>query len=170
MQVNAQITNINTTDTILPSLYLLIVSEGVFTVLDNRSVSQIGVVSKLDVIGSRMSPFVDYNMLYNIHGGSFWSSLKSFGNKVLHGLERVHDFVKQNQLISKGLSAASLIPQAAAVAGPAATIARSLGYGDGGVLIDNSQFAPYGPYEGAGRRHKKGGKLMSRAALKHHIM
>lgn len=172
LQINATIKNINTVDTITPALYLIIVSEGVFTVLDNRSVSQIGVVSKMDVIDSRLSPFVDYNMLYNIHGGNFWSSLKSFGQKVLHGLERAHDFIKQHKLLSKGLSAASLIPQAAPFAGPASAVARTLGYGDGGVLVDPSQFAPYGPAEGAGRRkaHKKrGGALMSRAELRDHI-
>lgn len=169
LQINATVRNINTVDTITPALYLIIVSEGVFTVLDNRSVSQIGVVSKLDVIESRMSPFVDYNMLYNIHGGNFLSSIKSFGKKVLAGLEKVHDFAKQHKLLSKGLSAASLIPAAAPLAGPAAAAARALGYGEGGVLVDPSQFSPYGPMEGAGR-HKKGGKKMSRSELRKHIV
>lgn len=166
LQIQATILNINTLETITPTLYMIIVSEGVFTVLDNRSVSQIGVVSKLDVIDSRMSPFVDYNMLYNIHGGNFWSSIKSFGSKVLHGLDKVHDFVRDNKLLSRGLSAVSMIPEAAPFAGPAAAVAKNLGYGDGGVLVDPSQFAHYGPYTGAG---KKGGKKMSRAQLRAHM-
>lgn len=169
LQVNATVTNINTLEAIVPTLYLIIISEGVFTVLDNRSVSQIGVVSKLDVIESRMSPYVDYNVLYNIHGGNFFSSIKSFGEKVLSGLKRVHDFAKQHKLLSRGLSAVSLIPQAAAVAGPAAQIARAVGYGDGGVLVDPSQWADYGPMQGSGR-YKRGGKKMSRADLRKHII
>lgn len=68
-------------------MWLWFVSEGTFNVYANTSLSQIGVVSKMDVLNSVKSPVLDYQMVRNIYGGNFLSDLKNFGKSVLSGLK-----------------------------------------------------------------------------------
>lgn len=79
-------------------LYLWFVNEGTFNVYGNTSISQIGVVSKMDVLNSHKSPAVDYKMIKNIYGGDFWSDLKSVGSDVLSGLKQGFKFAKEDVL------------------------------------------------------------------------
>jgi len=156
LQVNVTLKNINPSQAITPTLYMVVVSEGIFTIEENRSIAQIGIMSKEDVLNAQQMRQVDYNMIWRIQGGSFLSSLKSFGQNLLSGLKSGHDFVKKNKLLSRGLAG---IPHPyAQIAAPIASLA---GYGKhGGVLYQDE----HDYCEGAGRN--KGGKMMSRKALK----
>ncbi len=156
LQVNVTIKNINPSQAITPTLYMVVVSEGIFTIEENRSIAQIGIMSKEDVLNAQQMKQVDYNMIWRIQGGSFLSSLKSFGENLLSPLKSAHDFVKKHKLISRGLR--GFPNPLLQIASPVAALA---GYGEGGVLYEDE-----GDYcEGAGKR-RKGGKVMKRSALK----
>ena len=61
---------------LLPSLYVIIVSEGTFCITENRSVAQIGVISKKDVLDAHAKPMIDYHHAQMIYGGNFFGSIK----------------------------------------------------------------------------------------------
>jgi hypothetical protein len=141
-QIQVTATNRNPA-AIIPSLYVVHVYEGVFTITKLGSASkQLGVVSKSDVLSAAQNPFIDYKDVEDVNGGNFLSGLKDFGQKLFRGL-------KESKAISKGLKALGAIPspytQLAAQFAPAV---ESLGLGEDGegVLV--------------------GGRHLSRAALK----
>ena len=130
LQVQVQTTNVNQTLSITPTLYIVPVLEGTYTVESlGRSSSNIGVISSTDILDAQSRPFINYKDVEHVNGGDFLSGLKDFGNKLLSGLKTAHDFVKENKLLSRGLS---LIPHPAAQVGSRA--AESFGYGDG-ILV-----------------------------------
>jgi len=92
LQLQANVTNLSAA-TINFDLYVITVSEGVFTITDNRAVSQIGVVSKMDVVNSNNAPMVDYNELQKVYGGNFWDSVKGFFGDVGRGIKKGYDYV-----------------------------------------------------------------------------
>lgn len=122
---------------IVPTLYIVVVSEGTFTIEGlGKASTNIGVITSQDIMDAQSSPWVDYNDVQDVNGGNFLSGLKSFGSKLW-------SFVKDNKLLSKGLKA---IPHPYAQA--AAPFAESLGLGGvrAGVVV--------------------GGKSMSRRSLR----
>lgn len=134
LQVQAQFRN-TSNGPITPQLFIIIVSEGSFTIPGlNSATKQLGVISKADVLDAQSRPdlSVDYeDIRESQYGGegNFLSNLKKFGSKV-------NDFLKNTKLISTVLgeiphpSAQKFLP-----------IARKLGYGEeGGVVIDHSQY------------------------------
>lgn len=67
------------------TLYVAVVSEGTFLITQNRSVAQIGVISKTDVITSRQQSSVDYSTVEKVQGsGDFYSSLRSMKGRRKH--------------------------------------------------------------------------------------
>lgn len=84
-----------------------------------------GVISKemvLQAYSLPATPF-DFSDNNNFYGGSFIDTIKDYGRKA-------HDFVKNNQLVSRGLSLVGKVaPQFASVALPASALAASYGYG-----------------------------------------
>jgi hypothetical protein len=59
-------------------LYTVVISEGTFTVMDNRSVAQIGVMSKEDVLNAKSNDFVDFETVQKYYGGDFFGSIGDF--------------------------------------------------------------------------------------------
>lgn len=103
-----------------PTMYVVVVYEGVFNIVDGNCSQMIGVLSREDVLNARPNDNITYANSKDVFGGNFFSKIRSaFG--------KVNDFVKKNQLISKGLA---LIPdpRAQAVGQAAATF----GYGTSG--------------------------------------
>lgn len=92
LQLQATVKNLSAA-TINFDLYIITVSEGTFTITDNRSVAQIGIVSKMDVVNSDKAPMVDYNELQKVHGGNFWDSVKGFFGDVGRGIKKGYDYV-----------------------------------------------------------------------------
>jgi len=119
--------NSNQSVTITPTLYIVIVYEGTFEIIDGSCTHHIGVLDAHDVSTAKLDPMVTYKEVEQVYGGDFFRSLKN-------AFHKVHDFVKGNKLIS-GVS--SLIPHPYAKA--VSEISRRLGYGRrrkrGGVLV-----------------------------------
>ena len=71
---------------ITPTLYVIIVNEGVFTIQNNSAYSQIGVISKMDVLNAMEVKGVTYgNLKYMAGAGLF----KNFKRKLKHTIEKI---------------------------------------------------------------------------------
>lgn len=79
LQITANFTN-KSLSTVSYVMYVIVISSGSWTITANRSVAQIGVISRQDILDARQSKFVSYNMyrkgIYS--GGSFFGSIGSF--------------------------------------------------------------------------------------------
>ena len=126
---------------IVPSLYVVPISEGTFTIAGlGSSMTNIGVLSSKDILDCESKPWIDYNDIEHVNGGDFLSGLKSFGSKI-------NDFLKKHKVISSVLRSplGSLADVAlSGLAGfpvpasrPLAAIASHYGYGEGegGVVV-----------------------------------
>jgi hypothetical protein len=84
LQLNVTVQNMNTTQGITPTLYIVTVSEGTFTIENNRSVSQIGVISKTDILTAKqhISDYINYEDIQDIQGGNFLTGIKKFGKDI----------------------------------------------------------------------------------------
>lgn len=129
MQVTFDITNTNQYTTITPDLYIVCVFDGIINISNNSAMPIIGVISRQDVLNAPISNEITYSQTERIYGGGdFFNRFKHVVKKVGRTLAPVHNFVKKNQLISKGL---------AEVPNPYAQVAsqgfRALGYGQGAM-------------------------------------
>ena len=107
------------TETFAPTLYVVVVYEGVFNVNDGNCSHMIGVLSPQDIMDATAQPSGSYQRSQDIYGGS-WKSIGDFLKKGL-------SYAKKHKLISKGLS---IIPHPYAQLGSKA--ASALGYGMSG--------------------------------------
>jgi len=136
-------------------LYICTVSEGVFNILDNRSVSSIGVVSKQDILDAKqhLSDYIDYEMIQEVNGGNFFSGIAKFGHNLFEKIKpiakKIYEIGKKiAPYVKTGLEIASL---------------AGLGEGrqKGGVLVGDQEY----DYP-IGNGSMVGGKMMSRSKLK----
>jgi hypothetical protein len=169
LQMDVTLTNVNETSTFTPTLYVIIVSEGTFTIRNNNCISQIGVISRREILAStqNQSMYADYNDIVDAYGGDFWSGLKHFGEKIFHGIKTAYKKIapavkKAAPYVKKGINVAK-------------KIMPLLGLGESGY---GSAIA-YG-YKKKGRKRKPGrprkkkrkggvlvgGKMLTRAQLK----
>jgi hypothetical protein len=111
---------------LIPTLYVVVVSEGVFNCIDGHCSHMIGVLSPSDVLDAPYVSSGQFKENQDVYGGSF----KSFKRLLRKG----HDFIKQHKLISRGLS---MIPDKRAQVG--SKIARELGYGLSGGSLHNEK-------------------------------
>lgn len=204
LQINAQFINTGN-NPINATLYIIIVSEGSFTIPGlNSATRQLGVITKNDILNAKEKPGVSYDQVReSLYGGegNFFSNLRDFGSKVL-------DFLRGSKIIS---TVASAIPHP--IAQTIGTVARNIGLGDGrhmahheymghgdhmgygdgygshlgaikgwetrykhmghgegGVIIDPSQYHDYGCGEGVSVGGVPvGGKKMSKKELKNRL-
>jgi hypothetical protein len=127
LQVQITATNLQAV-TLNTSFYIVVVEEGTFTIPAlGQALVNIGVISSRDILDARQSPFVSYKDVEDVRGGNFLSGLADFGNKILSGLKTAHNFIRENKLLSTGLSA---VPHP--IAQTVGSVARALGYGEGG--------------------------------------
>lgn len=133
LQVNVTCTNVSK-NPITPTLYVVVVSEGSFTIEGlGKASTNIGVITSQDILDAQANPFVDYKDVEEVNGGNFLSGLKDFGRRILSIAKPVNEFLKDTHLISNVLGK---IPYP--IAQNIASAARSVGYGEG-----------YGTEEGA---------------------
>ena len=104
LQYNATFKNVNQVDTIIPTLYTIIISEGTFTIQENRSIAQIGVVSKQDVLDAELAPEVEYDSLDEMYGGNFFSGLKDISNSVLDVAKKALPIAREGFSIAKDVA------------------------------------------------------------------
>jgi hypothetical protein len=113
-------------------LYIIAVYDGIMTISNNSGTTQIGVVSKRDVLDAPDAD-MNYNELTAIYGGGdFFSNL---GN-IVRGIP---DWLKRTKAVSKGLR---LLPVPGA--NVASTVADILGYGEeesGGILVGGKKMS-----------------------------
>jgi hypothetical protein len=77
-QCNVNVTNVSGA-TINTDLYIVPMSAGSFTIEQNRSIAQIGILSKRDVLDAQSSQLVEYNSIsQHAWGGGIFDSIKSF--------------------------------------------------------------------------------------------
>lgn len=130
-QLQIQVTASNLSGrTINPTLYIVPVLEGTFTVVSMGQCStNIGVISPSDILNCHNNGIVNYNDVQMVNGGDFWSGLKDFGSKLWGYLGKANDFLKDSKVLSTGLSA---VPHP--LAQGIGQAAKMFGYGQGGVL------------------------------------
>lgn len=168
LQVNATFKNNNvsqyntplvvTEDTsIFPTLYIIIVSEGSMTIPGlNSCTKQLGVISKQDILNAHANHHVSYDDIREVpYGGNFLSNLKKFGHRI-------------NEIIKKSRIGSELAKEIPYIGAPLSRSIQNLGYGEGGVVIDHSQYDAHcdgGVYAGV----PVGGRKMSHRDLKHRL-
>jgi len=70
--------------------YQVFMMEGTFSISENFARASLGNLTNDIVLRAKAgSEEIDYHHLNRIHGGSFWSGLKSFVNKVARGVQSV---------------------------------------------------------------------------------
>lgn len=132
-QVTATITNINQTQALKADLCVIAVYDGYLDIYNNSASAIIGAVTGSDVLSTPVTYDISYHELQKIYGGDFFSKVRDTGSKILKGVSKANDFLRDKKLISKALG---VIPSPYTQA--ASTIADQLGYGygagQGGVL------------------------------------
>ena len=79
LQVTAQCRNVSAA-TINPTLYIVCVLEGTFTIEGlGRSSTNIGVINSNDILNCQQGTHINYNKLHHVNGGNFFSGLQNFG-------------------------------------------------------------------------------------------
>jgi hypothetical protein len=163
-QLFVQVTATNVSGrTINPTLYLVPILEGTFTIQTlGQSSTNIGVLTPNDVLDCQQNEAVSYSDVENVNGGDFWSGLKEFGSKLWPYISKAHDFIKEHKLLSKGLK---LIPHP--VGQLLSTGAKVVGYGE-----DNGEGVMAGAHH---RKHHmrgygEGGVLLGGEGLSRHEM
>lgn len=82
-QIDVTLTNQNPYAAVNAMLYIVIITEGTWTIENNRSVSQTGVISKLDILNSEKSPVIKYKQLEHMMGGNIFEDIASGFAKAL---------------------------------------------------------------------------------------
>jgi hypothetical protein len=76
LQIQLNISN-TSASSVLYSLYVVVVNEGTYLVVDGSAKHQIGVISQSDCINATDSPEMPFSKANHVYGGSFWDKLKS---------------------------------------------------------------------------------------------
>lgn len=116
MQVNA--TNLSPNASI-PSLGVLVISEGVATIASGQLFQSLGVLDEKDVFHTKQQPAHDFKPSSNVYGGGFWQDLGSFAKKI--GRSGIN--------IAKQLAPAQYMP----VVNELDSLARQAGFGGRGI-------------------------------------
>jgi hypothetical protein len=160
LQMTVTLGNIHPTDTINFSLYVMTISEGAFTITQNRSIKQVGVISRQDVLDAGNAPAVNYQQLA---GGDFFSGLKSVIGTIAEGVQKALPIARVLAPVAK-----TLIPGAAPILS-AIGMGRRRKHRRGAAMAGAMAGAMEG---GRRRRHRRrrggvlvGGKLLSRDQL-----
>jgi hypothetical protein len=155
LQININVTNVNQSQAINAVFYIVTISEGTFTITNNRAITEIGVMTKKDILDAREAPYMDYDMIKNVYGGDFLDDISRFGNTVWSGIKGVVSDI--GEAIPKALRLANdSFPNAL---GLASKVAPFVGLGEGGCE-DGGNLIGDGVV---------GGRMIPRSALKHRM-
>lgn len=142
LQISVNIKNVNHSgewDNVPVTLYVLVVSEGSFTISNaGAALTQTAVISTRDVLEAQQNPMYSYLDVQEVNGGNFMSGLKDFAQKAYQGLSRGNQFLRDNKVISRAANVASYIPGTVGdISRDVGVIANKLGYGmqQGGVVL-----------------------------------
>lgn len=181
LQIDVNVQNMNQTKTINYTLYIVTISEGVFTIENNRSIAQVGVVSKTDVLTAKqhMSDYVNYEDIQDVQGGNMMTGVKKYSQNLWQFLKP-----KLQAAYRIGKKAAPYISGALTAAKYVAPLLMAAGGGGayaGGELVGGARVGGcqncYGKgctqcgqcYQQYGSS-TVGGKMVSRDQLKQNLM
>lgn len=170
LQFTVNMINTNPTQTFIPTLYCVVVSEGAFNVINGSCNHKIGVLTHSDVLNSRLAPSITMNDLHNVYGGG----IGDFFRSIVSGAEGAFKGIKKVLPVAEQILKVIPHPYAQRAAEGVRTVRNVVGGGtSGGILYEEGVEAGCG---GARRkrvvkRKKKGGdmdggKMMSRAMLR----
>jgi hypothetical protein len=135
MRLTVQCTNLGVAAAV-PTLNLVVVAEGVLSIVDQNVIRNIGVLSSEDVLRSKSQPGRAYHARGSVYGGSWWDKVKSFASDV------------GRKVIRPGLDIASTVgsliaPEFAPAIMAANTAAHAVGVGRprGGRRITRKELA-----------------------------
>jgi len=130
IQVQADITNLNLINDINFQFIIVACNPGIMNIdqATQTCSTQVGIISKNDVINSSLSPTVDYHLVEELYGGDFGSKLKTFGSKVSSFVDKASPYVKKY---------GPQIAEAAIKYGP--ELAALIGLGDEGGDMDGGR-------------------------------
>lgn len=121
--LTCQFVNTNSVESITPTMYVVLVYEGVFNIIDGNSSQMLGVLSKKDVLVGHHISGTSYKQMKDVYGGSFFSRLRDYAVKA-------NNFLKKSKIVS---SVARKIPHPKAQL--VANLAERLGYGMSGGRV-----------------------------------
>lgn len=87
--IRVVVKNQNQLASINPALYVVIVSEGVWTIKGDNSTISVGVLNPENVLAARSSPVVDQVVIESLYGGNFMEGLKSIWSTIKSGIKEV---------------------------------------------------------------------------------
>jgi hypothetical protein len=93
LQINMTIRNQSTVARDLVFM-VVVVSQGIITIGENRSVTQIGVITQDQILNSASFPQASYTELQSIYGGNIWDSVKKFFSNVKTGIREAAPIAK----------------------------------------------------------------------------
>jgi hypothetical protein len=133
-----RVKNVNQTKTLNITLYYIFLTEGVVQITPWRMDKFLAPIERLEDVD--MAPVVDvpFSEYRDMMGGGFWDVIKKWGRNI-------NNFLKKSKVIS---TVAKSIPHPSAQG--IASAAQTLGYGDGGLLLDEG-----GIYASGGRNVSK---------------
>lgn len=138
LQMNVVVQNYDTTaDATQATLWIVVVSQGSFTIAANRSIAQIGVITRDDVLNAIIAPDqIEAHSVDKLMGGSIFGRVVSFLKKARGAY---HDYVKPYVPIAeKAISAA--FPAAAPAVETFSKTREALGLGViGGAKMSKAQ-------------------------------
>lgn len=89
IQIQVTVKNMNHRESIIPSLYIIVVEDGTFTIQNLSGIQQVGVITPQEILNLSASPDAEVVELDQMMGGNFWTGLKDFGEGFVKGVERV---------------------------------------------------------------------------------
>lgn len=149
IQVRTDVTNLNYKDAIDFQLLIIPCNPGVFLVdaKTQKVDSEVGLVTKEDVINSNLAPVIDFNLARDLYGADLIGDIKSFGHKLGIFAQQAAPYVKKG--LELGAKYGPQVAKAAITYGP--ELASLIGLGEG----DDD-------YMGDGRRRRKSRKPLKR--------
>jgi hypothetical protein len=99
--LQVRLTNTSGATIVNPTLYVVLVYEGVFNISDGMCSQYLGVLTPQDVANAKPSANITFKQAQDIYGGSFFTKL---WGKIKPALRRGIDYAKEHKLASKMMS------------------------------------------------------------------
>jgi hypothetical protein len=94
IQIQMDVTNVSGA-VFTPEFYQVFLMEGTFSLAENMGRASLGNLTQQAVLASKEAPEMDYHLYQDLQGGSFWSSLKNFVNKISRGVQKGVGFAEK---------------------------------------------------------------------------
>jgi hypothetical protein len=89
LQFSINVTNINQSETLGIQTNVMLVYDGVATIIDGTTISQVGILTQTDVVETRRDKgWVDFSKAQRLYGGNFLAKLGSLANNIFEGVEK----------------------------------------------------------------------------------